>query len=581
MIMKKKLAILTALLLTAAGPPQPVQYDIVIRNGRVLDGGGNPWVRADVAIKDGWIAAVGKIGGKGAREIDAHDRYVTPGFIDMMDQSGEVLLQNGDAETKLRQGVTTLIAGEGGTPVPADKITGYLDRLDRQGIAVNFGSYYSAMQARAKVMGDAAGRPTAAQIEAMRREVETAMRAGAFGISTALIYSPETFQSTEDLIELSKVVSKCDGFYATHMRDESEKLPDAIREAIRIGEEGGVKVEIFHLKAAYRPSFGKLMPEALALINAARDRGVDVAADMYLYTAAGTGIEITVPTWVWADGSEKGLARLRDPAIRARLKKEVAAGSQPGWSNLVAASGGWDHVALANPFNAKYQQYVGMSFTKIGAALNKDPADAAWDILLQALPQRANAFYFMMDDKDIETALHQPWVSIGSDAAAAAKPGALDGLGLPHPRSYGNAARLISEFVNKRKLFSLEEGVRKMTSWPAQRMGLSDRGVLRKGMRADVLLFDPARVKDTATFQAPLLMADGIDTVIVNGKLAIDEGRMTGTRAGQTLRHACPALEALLARVGSDNLHRALSTTYDAMFRLRSPILQTSAAWGL
>ena len=537
----KKLAIMAALLLTAASPPPPAQYDIVIRNGRVLDGAGNPWVRADVAIRDGRIAAVGKIGGKGEREIDAHDRYVTPGFIDMMDQSGEVLLQNGDAETKLRQGVTTLIAGEGGTPVPADKIGAYFDQLERQGIGVNFASYYSAMQAREKVMGDGAGTPTAAQMTAMRKEVETAMRAGALGISTALIYSPHTFQSTADLIELSKVVSQCGGFYATHMRDESDKLPDAIREAIRIGEEGGVKVEIFHLKAAYRPSFGKLMPEALALINAARDRGVDVAADMYLYTAGGTGIEITVPTWVWADGMEKGIARLRDPAMRARLKKEVAAGSQPGWSNLVTAAGGWDHVVLANPFNAKYQQYVGMPFTKIGTALGKDPADAAWDILLEALPQRAYALYFMIDDKDIETALRQPWVSIGSDAAAAAKPGAVDGLGLPHPRAYGNAARLISEFVNKRKLFSLEEGIRKMTSWPAQRMGLSDRGLLREGMRADVLLFDPARIKDPATYQTPLHMAEGIDTVIVNGKLTIDEGRMTGTRAGQALRHACPA----------------------------------------
>jgi len=539
--MMKKLAIMAALLLTAASPPPPAQYDIVIRNGRVLDGAGNPWVRADVAIRDGRIAAVGKIGGKGEREIDAHDRYVTPGFIDMMDQSGEVLLQNGDAETKLRQGVTTLIAGEGGTPVPADKIGAYFDQLERQGIGVNFASYYSAMQAREKVMGDGAGTPTAAQMTAMRKEVETAMRAGALGISTALIYSPHTFQSTADLIELSKVVSQCGGFYATHMRDESDKLPDAIREAIRIGEEGGVKVEIFHLKAAYRPSFGKLMPEALALINAARDRGVDVAADMYLYTAGGTGIEITVPTWVWADGMEKGIARLRDPAMRARLKKEVAAGSQPGWSNLVTAAGGWDHVVLANPFNAKYQQYVGMPFTKIGTALGKDPADAAWDILLEALPQRAYALYFMIDDKDIETALRQPWVSIGSDAAAAAKPGAVDGLGLPHPRAYGNAARLISEFVNKRKLFSLEEGIRKMTSWPAQRMGLSDRGLLREGMRADVLLFDPARIKDPATYQTPLHMAEGIDTVIVNGKLTIDEGRMTGTRAGQALRHACPA----------------------------------------
>ena len=536
---KKKLGIFSLLLLTAASPVAPAQYDIVIRNGRVLDGAGNPWVRADVAIKDGRIAAIGKVGGKGEREIDAHDRYVTPGFIDMMDQSGEVLLKNGSAENKLRQGVTTLIGGEGGTPVPADKITRYFDQLDRQGIAVNFGSYYSAMQARMKVMGDRAGKPTADQMAAMRKEVQTAMAAGAFGISSALVYSPENFQATEDLIELAKIAGQCNGFYATHMRNESEKMLDGIREAIRIGEEGGVKVEIFHLKAAFRPTFGKLMPEALALVNAARNRGVDIAADMYLYDAGGTGIEITVPTWVWADGIDKGIERLRDPNMRARLKKEVAAGSQADWSNLVQASGGWDHIILANPYNEKYQKFVGKSFSEIGAALGKEPADAAWDIMLDALPSRAYAIYFMMDYNDIETALQQPWVSIGSDAAASENLGVLDGIGLPHPRAYGNAARLISEFVNTRKTFTLEEGVRKMTSWPAQRMGLTDRGLLRPGMKADVLLFNPEKVRDRATFQSPLLTSEGFDTVIVNGQLAIDEGRLTGIRAGQALRHAC------------------------------------------
>jgi len=538
--MKRKILLGAVAALLISNGPAP-DYDIVIRGGRVLDGAGNPWVRADVAIKDGRIVKVGSVAGHGAREIDAHDRYVTPGFIDMMDQSGSVLLKNGAAENKLREGVTTVIAGEGGTPVPADGITAYFDKLEQQGIAVNFGTYYAAMQAREKVMGDTAGTPSSDQLTRMAAEVDTAMKAGAFGISTALIYSPQTFQSTEDLIALGKVSARCGGFYATHMRDESQDLLKAIAEAVRIGEESGAKVEIFHLKAAWRPGWGTLMPQAVQAITAARARGVDVAADMYVYTAGGTGIDITVPTWVWADGEAKGIERLKDPAVRARLKREVAAGSMPGWSNLVHASGGWDHVTLANAFNPTYDKFAGQSFAAIGKALGKDPADAAWDIMLGALPHRAYALYYMIDERDIETALRQPWLSIGSDAGAAEKIGQIDGLGLPHPRAYGNLARVLAEYWRKRGVLTLEDAVRKMTSWPAQRMGLSDRGLIREGMRADVLVFDPAKVQDNATYRQPVLVSTGIDDVIVNGKLTLDEGRMTDARAGVVLRHACPA----------------------------------------
>ncbi|MGH2709207.1 MAG: D-aminoacylase, partial [Actinomycetota bacterium] len=244
---------------TKPAAPEP-GYDLVIRNGRMLDGAGNPWVRADVAVRGGTIAKIGRISERGRREIDATGRYVSPGWIDMMDQSGQVLLENGAAENKLRMGVTTLIAGEGGTPVPAAEIGGYFARLEQQGIAVNFGTYFSSGQARVKVMGDGAGRPTPAQMAAMKVEVALALEAGAFGISSALIYPPESFQTTADLIELAKVAARCGGFYATHMRDESENLVSAIREAVEIGEKGGVKVEIFHLKAAYAPGWGRLMP---------------------------------------------------------------------------------------------------------------------------------------------------------------------------------------------------------------------------------------------------------------------------------------------------------------------------------
>ncbi|MBO9726872.1 MAG: D-aminoacylase [Novosphingobium sp.] len=536
-----------ALLLAGNAPasqpaPQPIpEYDIVIRGGRVLDGAGNPWVRADVAVKDGRVVRVGRIGGHGVKEIDARDRYVTPGFIDMMDQSGGVLLKNGAAENKLRMGVTTVIAGEGGTPVEASQIPAYFGQLEKQGIAVNFGTYYSTTQARQKAMGDGAGTPTAAQMEVMKTEVRKAMEAGVFGVTSALIYPPSSFASTQDLITMSKVSAQCGGFYATHMRDESADLVKAVNEAIEIGEKSGAKVEIFHLKAAFAPGWGKLMPEAIASVNAARARGVDVAADLYPYTAGGTGLEIIAPSWVWADGIEKGIARLRDPKVRERMKKEVAAGSMPGWSNLVEASGGFGNVILANGFSKKYAPYHGQSLEKIGATLKRDPADVAWDILLEGLPNRSVALYFMMNEGDIETALRQPWVSIGSDAAASEKFGDLDALGLPHPRAYGTFPRVIAEYSKRRPVISLEEAVRKMTGWPAQRMGLSDRGLIRDGMRADLVILDPATLDDVASWDKPTAAPTGIETVVVNGVVTIENGRHTGARAGVVLRHGCRA----------------------------------------
>jgi N-acyl-D-amino-acid deacylase len=526
-----------AMLLLGAAPAPA--YDIVIRGGRVLDGAGNPWVRADIGIKDGRIAKIGLITARGAKEIDATGRYVAPGFIDMMDQSGSVLLTHGAAENKLRMGVTTLIGGEGGTPVPAEVIPRYFDDLATRGIAVNFGTYYSATQARVAVMGDGAGAPTPAQLDAMRGLVDRAMQAGAFGISTALMYPPDRFHATEDLIALAKVAAKCGGFYATHMRDESARLLDSVDEAIRIGEESGAKVEIFHLKAAYAPGWGKLMPQAIARIAAARDRGVDVAADLYPYTAAGTGLEGTVPGHVFAQGFDAGIAKLRDPALRAALKRDAAAGSAAGWSSLVEAAGGWQNIVLANAHQPDLLRFHGKNFVEIGAALNKDPADAAWDIMLAALPERAFALYFVMDAGDIDAAIRQPWVSIGSDGAAAAVLGELDGMGLPHPRSYGTFARVLADYVRERNILSLEDAIRKMTSWPAQRMGLTDRGLLREGLRADVIVFGADAVEDHASWTAPMRPATGIADVIVNGVLTLDQGRHTRARAGMVLRHPC------------------------------------------
>jgi N-acyl-D-amino-acid deacylase len=519
-------------------------YDVVIRNARVLDGLGNPWINADVAVANGHIAAVGRISERGRREIDAKGLYLSPGWFDMMDQSGEVLRKEGRAENKLLQGVTSAIAGEGGTPVAAAEIPGYFAQLEQQGISLNFASYYSTAQARVAVMGDGAGAPTAAQMAKMKDLVGEAMRGGAIGVATALIYPPDSFQATQDLVELSKVAAACGGIYASHMRDESSELLKAVGESIEIGERAGIPVEIFHFKGAYQPSWGQAVPQAIALVDSARQRGVDIAADMYLYEAGGTGLEITVPSWVFEKGMQQGLKTLKSAKVRERLKREVAAGSQPGWSNLVQASGGWDHIVLANSFNPKYERFHNRSLGDIGKELGKDPADVAWDIVLEAQPNRAMGLFFMMNEKDIETALRTPWMSLGSDASASERLHSTDGLGLPHPRSYGNFPRLISEYVKKRGVLTLPDAIRKMTSWPATRMRQFDRGAIRTGMWADITVFDYDRIKDTATYQNPTATPEGIQYVLVNGQVVIDEGRHTGAKPGKILRsRGCAAAE--------------------------------------
>jgi N-acyl-D-amino-acid deacylase len=521
---------------TVAAVASSDEYDIVIRNGHLLDGEGNPWSAGDVAILDGRIARIGRVTGRGRREIDASGDYVSPGWIDMMDQSGDVLKLNGLAENKLREGVTSAIAGEGGAPVPSAQLSDYFAQLEKQGISLNFGTYYGAAQARVEVMGDRDGRPTPQQMQRMKDHVAQAMRAGAMGIATALIYPPDSFQTTDDLIELSRVAAKYGGIYASHMRSESEDLLKAIGESIEIGEKTGIEVEIFHFKAAYAPGWGKLVPQAGELISSARARGINIASDMYVYTAGGTGLDITAPNWVFAQGYDAGIQKLKEPAVRERLKKQVAEGSQPGWSNLVLASGGWDHIVLANAFNPKYDLYRYKSLKYIGEQLHQDPADVAWDIVIAARPNRAMALFFMMSEPDIETALKFPWMSIGSDAAANEAPGRIDALGLPHPRAYANFPRVIAEYVKKRHVLTLEEAIRKMTSWPATRMHLSDRGAIRQGLRADLTIFSYDKLEDRASYENPTAYPVGIDFVLVNGKVVVDHGQHTGAKPGMVLR---------------------------------------------
>lgn len=498
-------ALLLALALSALAHGQTasaageVQYDLVIRNGRVLDGAGNPWIVADVAVDKGRFVKVGKIAGRGHQEIDAKDRYVSPGWIDMMDQSGGVLPDNGLAENKLRMGVTTAIGGEGGTPVPAEKIPEYFAGLEKSGISINFGSYFSETQARLAVLEMAAREPTAEELEKMKAIMETAMRGGAMGMTTALIYPPSSYAKTEELVEVAKAAAKHGGIYASHIRGEGKELLEAVAEAITIGERAGLPVEIFHLKAAYEPGWGKLMREAGKLIDQARARNVDVAADLYLYTAGGTGLEATIPSWAFEGGREVLLKRLADPETRAHLKREIDTGSV-GWWNIVEAAGGWDGIVMVNARNAENARFNGKTMTQIAKEWGKEPADAAFDLVAQG-EGRVMAIYHMMSEQDIESALRFPWTSIGSDAGAALRAGEQDKLGLPHPRSYGNFPRLIARYVRERRILTLEEAIRKMTSWPATRMRLAGRGLIKEGCWADVVIFDYDRIQDRSTYQ--------------------------------------------------------------------------------
>jgi len=509
-------------------------YDIVIRNGRVLDGEGNPWILADVAIKDGRFAKIGTIAAHGKREIDARGKYVSPGWIDMMDQSGSVLRRNGLAENKLQEGVTTAIGGEGGTPVPAGQVAEFFNTLERQGISINFGSYFSETQARTKVLGMSARKPNAAELEQMRAIMDTAMRGGAMGMTTALIYPPSSYSTTDELVEVAKAAAKYGGTYASHIRGEGKEVVEAVNEAIAVGERAGMPVEVFHLKVAHKPGWGILMDSVRVAVEAARARGVDVAADLYVYTAGGTGLEATIPSWAAEGGTDSLKARLANPQTRARLKREITTGS-PGWWNIIEAAGGWDGIVLVNarnPDNTKYEQ---KTIAQIARETGKDPADAAWDLVAQGRG-RVMAIYHMMGEPDIETALRFPWTSIGSDAGAVAQIGVPDETGLPHPRSFGNFPRVIARYVKERHILTLPEAIRKMTGWPATRMKLANRGTIQVGNWADVTIFDYDALQDRATYEKPMEFPTGIEWVLVNGVITIDHGKHTGVKAGRALR---------------------------------------------
>lgn len=532
--------------------PAPVQanapYDLLIRNGMIVDGTGSPWVRGDVAIRGDRIAAVGLLRTAQARDtVDATGLVVSPGWIDMLGHSEYPLLRDGRAISKITQGITSEITGEvtsvvpvnantlrelGRDDVPWRDLDGYFAALEAARPAINLGTFVTVGSVRRYVMGDADRAPTAVEMDTMRALVAAAMEDGAMGLSSGLIYAPASYASTDEVVELTRVAARYGGGYASHIRSEGDRLVEAVNEAIHIGEAAGTWVQIHHLKASGRPNWGK-MPQAVAAIDAARARGVDVTADQYPYPASGTGLDAIIPNWAHAGGTDSLLARLADPATRARLRAELTAGGTD-W-NIGASAGGPSGVMIAGVSTDSLRRFQGMRLNEVAQARGQEVVDALFDVLL-ADGAGTSAIYFSMSEDDIEYAMRQPWTMVGIDAGARAADSTVTGK--PHPRAYGSFPRILCRYVRERNVITLPDAIRRFTSLPAQRVGLDDRGVIKEGMYADFTLFDPNTVCDRATFEEPVQVSAGIMHVIVNGVPVLRDGTPTGARPGRALRRA-------------------------------------------
>jgi dihydroorotase/N-acyl-D-amino-acid deacylase len=546
------LVVTAASLLWAETPQAP--FDLVITRGRIIDGTGSPWYSGDIGVRNGKIAAIGQLAGFSRRRtIDAHADVVAPGFIDMLGQSELTVLVDFRLPSKIYQGITTEITGEGGSAAPlndaliqADRsgydhyrinpdwrtLRQYFDRLETQGIGINLASYVGATQVRRMVLGDDDKRPTPEQLEQMKDLVRQAMRDGAMGLSTSLEYAPAPYAKTDELIALAAEASQFGGIYATHLRNESDAIIPAIDEALRIGSEANIPVEIWHLKVAGKENWGR-MPEVVAKINAARAQGIDISANTYAYTAWFNDLSAFVPPWAHDGGTAKLVARLQDPTLRARIHKELMTRS-PDWDNEWQEIPGPEAVLIGIVENPDLLPLQGKTLAEVAKIWNKDPMDALFDLLIQDKASTGVAV-FGMSEPDVVVALQQPWVSIDNDSSGASPEGIL-GQEHPHPRAYGTFPRILRKYVREEKRLSLEDAIRKFSALPAQRMRLADRGVLKAGMGADIVVFNPATVRDVASFENPNQLSEGMEYVLVNGVPVIDKSRMTGAKPGKVLR---------------------------------------------
>lgn len=539
------------LLLVLGADPEP--FDLVIRNGRIVDGSGNPWFQGDVAVRGDRIVAVGRIPVTTAkREIDAKGLVVAPGFIDMHSHSDFVLFEDGDAQSKIRQGVTTDVLGESnsagpfvehlppqvvnikGQKVELRTMKDYFDAIDRAGVSINVASYVGLGQIWECVMGRSHRRPTLAEFAEMKALIAQAMHEGAFGLSSMLMMPPGSLATTDDIVELCKVVREHGGIYSSHIRNEGLGVFDSVKEAIVIGERAGVPVDIIHLKIADQKYWNR-MPEVIALIEAARMRGVNVQANVYPYTRGNNNLSSIIPPWAHEGGPQKLIERLKDPAERAKIKRD-ADSEIDGWYNHYTAVGrDWSRMLVS-----ANNSYRGLTMDRVIAERSKgrdpkpDPLDVLFDILIEQ-GGSVSTVYAHHTEEDMNLALKQPWCSVGSDGSALSTTGPLR-RGNPHPRNFGTFPRLLGVYVRELKLLTLEDAVRKMTSLNAAKLGLKDRGRLQAGAFADITLFDPGRVLDKATYTEPFQNNVGIEYVIVNGQVMLDHDKHTGARPGRALR---------------------------------------------
>jgi len=545
MLRRGALVVVVSLLPTAACAPQ---YDLVIRNGDLVDGTGAPARRADIAITGDRIVAVGAVSGRGRRTIDAVERVVAPGFIDVQGQSGVTLLADASGESHIRQGITTEIIGEGSTPAlwtadTADRVSidryhlqfdwtgfdGYLRALQERGTSINLGSFAPVAAIREQVLGM---QNRAATPDELKREtdiLERAMQQGAFGFATALIYPPASYTNTDELIALARVASKYGGVYISHVRGESFRVKEAIGEAIEIGRQAGLPVVVYHLKIGARANWGH-MDDIRAEIEDAQAQGVKVTACQYPYTAGGTNLPATLPGWAQEGGREKMLERLKVPAERARMRHDIEANTEV--ENLLLGAT-FDGVQIASVPPDRDQSIVGKRLSQIAAERHKDDWDTLFSVLIEN-DGRVGAIFHMMSEDDVRTAMRYPWVSVGTDSDARRPDGPL-GAGQPHPRAYGTFPRILGRYVRDAHVLPLPEAIRKMTSLAASQMKIADRGAIKEGNFADVVIFDPKTVIDTATFEKPQQYPVGVETVIVNGVVTVDAGRHTGAHAGRAL----------------------------------------------
>jgi dihydroorotase/N-acyl-D-amino-acid deacylase len=539
----------------ATGAPTPTsEFDVVLENGRVIDGTGSAWFLGDVAIKGDRIARIGAAGSlkrfAAKQRVDVSGLVVSPGFIDI--QSG-TNFTGGDSRSvsKLTQGITTEILGEGGTPAPTNEKTAaggqfatggpastgaypgthgfraWLDAMQARGTSPNVGSFVGASTVRVYAKGQAIGKPTAAELDTMRAVVRRAMEDGAFGIGSALIYPPGNYASTDELIEMAKAMSPYGGIYITHMRSEADQLLEAIDEALAIGTKGHVPVEIYHLKAAGTNNWSK-GPRAIAKIDSARRAGLDVQANVYPYVAGGTGLSACTPPWASEDG--KLIDNLQNTETRARIKAEML-NPHTEWENLcmLGSPQGVLVLGLNRPEN---RQYVGKRLNEIASMMNKPWEEAAMDLLISER-QRIGTVYFLMSEDNVKLNLAQPWMKFGTDAGGVDPDST---RGLTHPRAYGTYTRIMGHYVRDEKVMPLEEAVRKATSAVATRLSIADRGVLREGFFADITVFDPATIADRSTFEQPHQLSVGVKHVFVNGSAVLRDGKHTGAKPGRALR---------------------------------------------